>query len=170
MSTADPNGGGALVIPGPPLPLASGANEIPVSTGAGRVYAAQSLATLLGGGVPWDACVPPEALTTSDATPTTIATLDASTWTHARVHVSASAALDDETSGCAWELFAQVLNAAGTVSVSTPHQAQRTNSVAPVDAWEVSMVASGTDVLVQVTGQAATTINWTVSATVVLGA
>lgn len=161
---------GARLIQLPQPPLASGANEIPVSTGAGRVYAAQSLATLLGGGVPWDACVPPEALTTSDATPTTIATLDASTWTHARVHVSASAALDDETSGCAWELFAQVLNAAGTVSVSTPHQAQRTNSVAPVDAWEVSMVASGTNVLVQVTGQAATTINWTVSATVVLGA
>lgn len=172
MSAVDPNGGGALVIPGPPLPLASGADEIPVSTGAGRVYTAQALstlvATLLGGGWPWDVAALPETFDTADATPTTAITLNASTWTHARVHVSATAAIDDQTNGCAWDAFVHVLNNGGTVTVSDV-QSRRTNSVAPVDAWEVSFAVSGTNVLVQITGQAGTNINWTVSATVLLG-
>jgi hypothetical protein len=52
VSGLDPNGAGALVVPGgAALPTASGAGEVPVSSGAGTTYTATARATVVGDGL-----------------------------------------------------------------------------------------------------------------------
>jgi len=98
---------------------------------------------------------------TTDATPTTIATIPLST-SGARMRITASVGGVSSTNDVAGIKTATFRNNAGTVSVLVaPSDIASTVSDAGLATASFTFVVSGTNVLVQVTGVAATNINWT---------
>ena len=97
---------------------------------------------------------------TTDATETALFTFDASTLTDYIIHVSATvmAFVSGGGNGAGYESSATFKNDSGTVSIigstTDHHNAEDTAG------WDVQIESSGTNILVNVTGQAATTINW----------
>ena len=95
---------------------------------------------------------------TTDATTTAIATQAVPTDTADVMHLAVSAfePLTGDAKG--WELSYRVKNVSGTVTVEKI--AEHAGEDAGSSAWTAVLAVNGTDVEVQVTGEAAHTINW----------
>ncbi len=102
-------------------------------------------------------------VTTSNATPTTIISIPTASGTKGTVYsIRCLIALGDNTGGANTGLFNvhfKAENLLGTVGVST---ALQSGSVldGTLSTTDITITTSGTNILVQVTGLAATTINW----------
>lgn len=143
----NPKGTGRLVLDGLQWPAADGMSGQAITTdGAGNLQFAS---------------VPSETVnmvSTTDATPTTIATLS-TTSNSASYVISRIVAKNttDNTTVAAYTLSASFKNTAGTltqVGIDDLLSFENTTS------WNVSTSISGTDILIQVTGQAAINITW----------
>ena len=116
--------------------------------------------------VPWTAVVTPATVTTADATVTTCGTYAVPTSYGVSLEISVVATRRDRGEVCGWKLLASAGNVAGTVTQSTGSPVINGPSNSGVS-WTVDVDVSGTSLRVRVTGQAATTIDWCVSARVV---
>ena len=94
--------------------------------------------------------------TTNNATPTALLTYDIPTDKAALVVARVCGRKDGTTAG-AFEIKALVEDNGGTAAVSLVEK----TTLKDAPAWDVSVVASGGTAVVQVTGEAATTIDWT---------
>lgn len=100
---------------------------------------------------------------TTNATPTTIATIPLTTSGATLVLSSVDVTGNPSGAGSVWNLKrCAIKNNAGTLTkvggaTVVPTPTQRT---APISTADFDIVISGTNVLIQVTGEAATTINW----------
>lgn len=100
---------------------------------------------------------------TANATPTTIATIPLTTSGATLVLSSVDVTGNPSGAGSVWNLKrCAIKNNAGTLTkvggaTVVPTPTQRT---APISTADFDVVISGTNVLIQVTGEAATTINW----------
>lgn len=104
---------------------------------------------------------------TTDATVTTAATYTPADGTVVTVVAVVSARLSTGASAAGYVRTATFRRAGATTSivgaVGTPHTAE------DVAGWDCTIDASGTDVRVRVTGAAASTISWVVTATITIG-
>lgn len=110
-------------------------------------------------------------VTTSDATPTTLASLDLTTIGNGvftfDVQISGFDVTDNE--GVGYAIFGTIKNIAGVLSlIGTPDKINN-EDVAPVNitAADANLTFSGTSAIIQVTGIAATTFHWRTVATYV---
>jgi len=101
---------------------------------------------------------PTSTVATTDATPTQIVAVPTTTDSVAAVEVVASAFESATGDAKSVRVFAMVKNIAGTVTVGTPDVT--TSEDAGAAAWTVTLVVSGTNVAVTVTGEAAKNIAW----------
>lgn len=125
------------------------------------VLAATSLAgaqTALG--LPWTSAAAPATVQTTDATITTLATFATTTDKGHSLLVHVTGTLSDRSAQVSWLALAAATNAAGTVTV---RDTSLLGPTTPATTWVVTLSASGTNVLVRVTGALATTIDWTCS-------
>lgn len=116
--------------------------------------------------VPWTAVVTPATVSTTDATQTTCGAYTVPTSYGVSLEISVVATKRDRSAVSGWRLLASAANAAGTVTQSTGSPLVDGPSNSGVT-WSVDVDVSGTSVRVRVTGQAATTIDWCVTARVV---
>ena len=156
-----------ITAPIPGTPGATGpAGPAPAGTGLVAVTAGV-LATPIP--IPWSTTIPVTTTQTTDATVTTIASIDFSSYGGGMVSAFVAAHNTAKTVACAWTITASVTNSGGTVtlvdSVSEPTD--------PVSALACALDVSGTNVRIRVTGVASggdpnLNVNWCCSATAVL--
>ena len=98
-------------------------------------------------------------VTTTDATPTTLASLP-TTSSEAYVVFALGVAYDTTNNkACGYNVSAVAKNVGGTLSIQVPDVTGDKDS-AFTATYPVQMTTSGTNLILQVTGEAATTINW----------
>lgn len=115
-------------------------------------------------GLPWWAAAPPDEVTTSDATVTTLATISAATDHLYTVDVLVSAREAARTFSVAWKLLATVSSDGAAATVVDVLTTGPTDGGA--SGCSVTIDASGTDIRVRVTGLGGTSITWGVQGTV----
>ena len=103
------------------------------------------------------------AITTTDATLTTIATVSAAT-TNTQYGIDVLVQAHSGANGAKWYLSNACLNSSGSLlaeGLTTVGESRGTNSGLPPATWGTPSIAlSGTNILIQVQGAAATNINW----------
>lgn len=120
--------------------------------------------------LPWTRAAAPAAMQTTDATVTTLATLATTTDRGHLLRVEVLAVKGDRSAAVGWSYLVTVTNAAGTVTVRDTLGACTDPASTLVDATSpVAFDVSGTSVRVRVKGTAATTIDWSATATTLLG-
>ena len=128
---------------------------------------ATQVLTVVGGTAAWaDASggLTSATLQTTDATPTTIQTVALSTDLTTLIDVRVSAG-NDTTAAIAdtgsWFVKASFFcDGVGATQIAVTDQLSFRGADALTADWDVTFATSGTDALIQVTGEAATTINW----------
>ena len=145
--TINPKGTGQLVLDGLKWPATDGTSGFAITTdGAGNLsFAAVATENI-------------DTVTTTDATVTTIRTIATTSNTCIFVNVKATARNTANTQGAGYVLRAVYLNNAG---VLTQIGIDDKLSIESNSAWEIATSISTTNILIRVTGVAATTINWT---------
>lgn len=97
---------------------------------------------------------------TTDATPTTLLTIPLATASRVILAEGNVVGKNSTPQLTTWRLLASFRNVAGTVSQEGATDTLHEKAGAPLASADVNYVVSGTNVLVQVTGVAATTIEW----------
>ena len=152
----------------------AGVAEEIACTAAGRAVlddanAAAQRTTLGAQAVFAEATIATVAVQTTDATVTTDGTYTLADQKVAHVTAKVVALKSDASTGGTWVLEAAFRrNGAGVSQIGTTTLLTATKDVAAAT-WSATIDASGTDIRIRVTGQAATTINWSASATIRLG-
>ena len=117
----------------------------------------------------FEATIPITAVQTTDATVTTCGTYTLADQKVAHVTAKVVALKSDASTGGTWVLEAAFRrNGASVSQIGTTTLLIATKDVAAAT-WSATIDASGTDIRIRVTGQAAVTANWSSSATIKLG-
>ncbi len=96
-------------------------------------------------------------VTTTDATPTTISTFATKSNTAYLFQLDVVARRTDVSGSAGYQRIFRVKNVADTVTIGTVTATYTDEDVA---GWDVTIAASGVNVLIKVTGAAGQTINW----------
>lgn len=121
-------------------------------------------------GLPWSTPIGPDDGQTTDATPTTIATIATTTDKGHALDLTVGAAKDDRSVGVTFKILAHVSNVAGVCTVRNQaiFASDGRDPLEPTVLWDVEIDVSGTHIRVRVTGAAATTIDWSVAGTMLI--
>lgn len=103
-------------------------------------------------------------LQTTNATPGNVLTIAIPTGGVVVINAFVTARIGTITSGAGYEIIGTYKNNAGTVTLVGANATPLTNEDAGLASASIALAISGTNVLVQVTGIAATTIEWAATA------
>lgn len=109
---------------------------------------------------PWSSVTPPSSMQTTDDSPTTLASIATTTNKGHSLDLLVSATKSDRSTEVTFKIIASVTNSAGSCTV---HNVLISADDGGTSGWSVAIVVSGTNILVVVTGQAGTTIDWIVA-------